>query len=118
MYSVEASISVQVSSGASLGRVQFVASTTSIGHEETILLDSRDGEVPVTDDGTTNLSRHVVSVEGCGKLRVSVMAWRRGDNKPVKRWKDFTPKEANRSLGMLAFGFCRMKSLSPGRLLR
>ncbi|CAN6211085.1 unnamed protein product [Urochloa humidicola] len=107
--SVEASISVQVSSGTSLGRVHFAASTASIGDEVAILLDSGDGEVPVTGDGMMKLSRHVVSVEANGKLKVSVMAWRQGDNNPVVRSKDFTPKEADRSLGMLNFGFCRMK---------
>ncbi|CAN6174769.1 unnamed protein product [Urochloa humidicola] len=109
IYSVEASISVQVSSGASLGRVHFAASTASIGDEVAILLDSGDGVLPVTGDGMIELSRHVVSVEVNGKLKVSAMAWRQGDNNPVVRWKDFTPKEANRSLGMLNFGFCRMK---------
>ncbi|OEL16877.1 hypothetical protein BAE44_0022104 [Dichanthelium oligosanthes] len=108
-YSVEASISVLVSSGASLGRVQFVASTGSIGEEKVVLLDSANGGVPVTGDGVIKLSRHVVSVEVYGKLKVSVMAWRQGDNKAVERWKDFIPKEADRSHGFLNFGFCRMK---------
>ncbi|CAN6182720.1 unnamed protein product [Urochloa humidicola] len=109
IYSVEASISVQVSSGASLGRVHFTASTASIGDEVAILLDSGDGVVPVTGDDMIELSRHVVSVEVNGKLKVSAMAWRQGDNNPVVRSKDFTPKETDRSLGMLNFGFCRMK---------
>nr|TKW33778.1 hypothetical protein SEVIR_2G261700v2 [Setaria viridis] len=83
---VEASISVLVSSGAPL-----------------------DGEVPVTGDGVMKLSRHVVSVEVNGKLKVSVEAWRQGDNQVVERWKEFPPKKADRSHGMLNFGFCRMK---------
>jgi len=81
---------------------------SSIDKQVVILLDSGVGRAPVIGDGKIKLSRCVASVEVEGKLIVSVKAWQI-DNQVVEKETDFTPKEADRSQGMLDVGFCTMK---------
>ncbi|CAL4974040.1 unnamed protein product [Urochloa decumbens] len=109
VYSVEASITVQVTGGSwpSGYRAQFVAHTSSIIGPEVILLDSGDDKVPVAGDGTITLSRSVASVEVIGKLKVSVKAWQ--DTNIVEHsTRRFRPKKAGRSVGTLDLSFCNM----------
>ncbi|RLN33085.1 hypothetical protein C2845_PM03G14310 [Panicum miliaceum] len=91
-FSVEATIFVHVVHGSwpDCYRGLFTASTTGFtdrcpmpvgdklstgtGGEGILLLDSRGERLPVAGDGRIELSRRVVSVEGCGKLTVKVNA--------------------------------------------
>ena len=76
---VEATISVRLASGSSLPPVGFqgvfTACTAGLDGVEVMLLDSRDGKLPVAANGTINLSRRVVSVGHSKKdrLKVSIM---------------------------------------------
>ncbi|KAK3127881.1 hypothetical protein QOZ80_7AG0579660 [Eleusine coracana subsp. coracana] len=79
-----------------------------IDNEEIVLLDSRGGQVLVTDDGKVKLSRRVVSVEFRGKLKVSVKAWRSDNNNIVKK-EVFTPLESGFSHWTRRIGSCKMK---------
>ncbi|XP_062185980.1 uncharacterized protein LOC133889497 [Phragmites australis] len=108
VYSVEATISVQVIYGSWPDgfRGQFAARTASIG-KEVVLLDSGDEKLPVAGD-EIKLSRRVTSVESYGKLVVSVKALQ-GD-KVFSDEKDFTPQEMGTSFEMLEIGACRMKA--------
>ncbi|KAL6657613.1 hypothetical protein ACP70R_005393 [Stipagrostis hirtigluma subsp. patula] len=116
--SVEATIFVRVTDGAwpegSCG--QFVALTTgvcdkdatSIDHEEILLLDSGGEKLLVAGDGQIMLSRHVVSVDIRGKLKIRVKA-SEGDKTVVEDELVFAPKRANRSSDILHAGFCMME---------
>ncbi|WVZ60377.1 hypothetical protein U9M48_010411 [Paspalum notatum var. saurae] len=110
VYSVEATISVRVTSGSWPDgfRAQFSASTESLGDAEIILLDSGDDKVPVVGHlGSIKLSRCVVTVESDGLLRFSVKAWK-GDDIVARRKKAFKAKRAGPSVGTLDIGFCTM----------
>ncbi|CAL5084817.1 unnamed protein product [Urochloa decumbens] len=119
--SVEATIFVRVSDGSWPGcfRTQFAAFTTGIhrkgvagvDHNKILLLDSGSGKVPITGEGEIMLSRRVVSVETTGKLRVCVKASEVSKcvKNDVKDELFFTPKEANRSSGLLDASFCKME---------
>ncbi|KAF8663707.1 hypothetical protein HU200_055027 [Digitaria exilis] len=109
VYSVEASIIVQVTRGSwpSGFRAQISAHTSSIIGPEAILLDSGDNKVPVAGDGTITLSRSVASVEILGKLKISVKAWQ-GSEIVAHNTKRFRSKKAGRSVGTLDVGFCSM----------
>ncbi|GJM94385.1 hypothetical protein PR202_ga11025 [Eleusine coracana subsp. coracana] len=108
-FSLEATITVRVTHGSWPNgyRAQFAARTASIDHEEIILLDSRDNEVPIAGDGWITLSRRVASVEVDGKLKVAVKALL-GDDTVVTKERFFSPKKAGKSVGTLNVGFCRM----------
>ncbi|GJM94383.1 hypothetical protein PR202_ga11023 [Eleusine coracana subsp. coracana] len=108
-YSIEATIAIRITRGSWPDglRAQFAARTTSIGHEEIILLDSGDNEVLVDDDGWITLSRRVASVEIDGWLKVAVKALL-GDEIIVTKEKCFSPKKAGRSGGIFDVGLCHM----------
>lgn len=79
--SVEATVSVQVVDGSLpdhfSGKV--VCHTRSMEDHKMILLDSRDGKMPVNSDGTIELSRRVVAVDcPSGKLVVSLLGSQTG----------------------------------------
>ncbi|XP_006659846.1 uncharacterized protein LOC102722604 [Oryza brachyantha] len=78
----------------------------NIDHEKIVLLDFR-GKKAVSD-GKVELSRHVVSVEKRGELKVSVKAWE-VDNNVVEKVTVFTPLEAGISNGELDIGFCKLQ---------
>ncbi|CAL5061808.1 unnamed protein product [Urochloa decumbens] len=123
VHSVEATIFVRVSDGSWPGgfRAQFAAFATGVrdkrkriagvDHNKILLLDSGSGKVPITGEGEIMLSRRVVSVETTGKLRVCVKASEVSKcvKNAVKDELFFTPKEANRSSGLLDAGFCKME---------
>jgi len=78
-----------------------------VDDEEIILLHSGGESVPFSGDGSIELSRHVVSVQNEGKLKVCVKAWR-GDN-TTKRWTVFKPLLAGRSNSSIDIdGLCAM----------
>ncbi|XP_034581065.1 uncharacterized protein [Setaria viridis] len=116
--SVEATVFVRVTDGSWTDgfRGQFAARTSSIGQEKVILLDFGDGNVIVNADGIMKLSRHVVSVDVSGKLKVSFKAWQDGC-KVVEGEVVFTPAKAGRSYGTLRFGSCRMEVLVAWSLI-
>ncbi|XP_048564849.1 uncharacterized protein LOC125545045 [Triticum urartu] len=103
------------------GRV--VAEVTTVREGEVLLLDSRDGKMPISPStGAVELSRHVVSVdlEG-GKLVVSVVASPQTAGKEdgddgggaavvVARGEAvFTPERAGTSNGTCDLGFCKVE---------
>ncbi|OEL38826.1 hypothetical protein BAE44_0000164 [Dichanthelium oligosanthes] len=93
--SVEATIFIRVIDGSWPDGFhgQFAALTSSMDHEKTTLLDFGDDKVPVSADGIMKLSRHVVSVDVSGKLKVSFKAWQDGC-KAVEGEVAFTPAKA------------------------
>lgn len=123
-WSVEATVFVQVTSGSWPAgfQGQFSAFATRscnelsnpftdarVDDEEIALLHSSDeGEsVPVSDDGSIELSRRVISVANKGELKVCVTAWR-GDN-VMKKCTVFKPLLAGRSDSSMEFdGLCAM----------
>ncbi|CAL5085101.1 unnamed protein product [Urochloa decumbens] len=120
--SVEATIFVRVTSGSwpdgFRGQISAVASgddakppfavyRTSVDEEDFALLDSGGEKVPVTGDGNIQLSRHVISVDTSGELKVYVKAWG-GDNNVIEAWEVFKPLDAGRSNSMLDISFCKM----------
>ncbi|KAG2646029.1 hypothetical protein PVAP13_2KG475205, partial [Panicum virgatum] len=111
VFSTEATISVRVIDGSWRDEFHalFAASTTSIYHKKIVLLYSKDEKIVLTDDGNIKLSPSVASVEIEGKLKVSVRAWAASDNNVVEDEFDFTPKEYDRSYGILDVGFCKME---------
>uniref|UniRef100_A0A0D9X491 DUF6598 domain-containing protein n=1 Tax=Leersia perrieri TaxID=77586 RepID=A0A0D9X491_9ORYZ len=112
VWSVEATIFVRVIDGSwpEDFRGQFAAFTTcfcckdaaredeatNIDDERILLLDSGGEKVVVTADGKIMLSRHVVSAERGGELKVSVRVWKDGNN-VVETLVVFTALEAGLS---------------------
>ncbi|CAL5085634.1 unnamed protein product [Urochloa decumbens] len=117
--SVEATVFVRIIDGSWPDGFhgQFAAGTSSIDHEKAILLDFGDDNVPVSDDGIMKLSRHAVSVEVSGELKVSFKAWQDGCSKVVEGEVVFTPARAGRSYGNLHFGSCNMEVLVAWSLI-
>jgi hypothetical protein len=79
--SVEATVSVQVVDGSwpdqFSGKV--VCHTRSMEDHKMVLLDFRDGKMPINSDGTVELSRRVVAVDcPSGKLVVSLLGYQPG----------------------------------------
>jgi hypothetical protein len=94
------------------GRV--AARITSIKEGTVLLLDSRDGVMPIScSTGTIELSRRVVSVNlKGGELVISVVASQIGEDAGVVVAQGeavFTPKKAGTSHGTCELGFCRIK---------
>lgn len=116
--SVEATIFIQVIDGSWPDGFhgQFSARTSSIDDKKVILLDFGDDNVPVNADGIMNLSRHVVSVEDNGKLKVCLKAWQ-DDSRAVEEEMVFKAEKAGRSYGTLHFGSCKMKVLVAWSLI-
>ncbi|CAN6176435.1 unnamed protein product [Urochloa humidicola] len=120
--SVEATIFVRVTSGSwpdgFRGQISAVASSedaetchtvyhTNVSAEDFVLLDSGSKKVTVTGDGNIELSRHVISVDTSGELKVYVKAWG-GDNNVTEAWEVFKPLDAGISNSMLDIGFCKI----------
>lgn len=77
-----------------------------------MLLDSRDGRMPVTCDGKIKLSRDVVCVElRGGELTVRMVALQVGKESYVVAEDKavFTPLKATRSHGICDLGFCKVE---------
>jgi hypothetical protein len=73
-----------------------------------VLLEFGEGNAPVSAaDGTIELSRHVVSVESFGELRICAAACR-GSNKD-EREVLFEPLKSGRSFGFFNVGSCKME---------
>uniref|UniRef100_A0ACD5W570 Uncharacterized protein n=1 Tax=Avena sativa TaxID=4498 RepID=A0ACD5W570_AVESA len=109
--SVEATISVRVAgAGWPEGfRGVIFANTTSIDGMKIELLTFRDDKLPVSADGTIQLSRRVESVEADGELRVSVMATCLEDQNVARDSKTFKAKKASRSTRVLEFLSCKLE---------
>uniref|UniRef100_A0A0D9XKW1 DUF6598 domain-containing protein n=1 Tax=Leersia perrieri TaxID=77586 RepID=A0A0D9XKW1_9ORYZ len=105
VHSVEATINVRVTdrSWSDDLLAQITAWTSKIKHYPVLLLDKK---MRVTADGMIELSRHVVSVESDGELKVSVAAF--GSNSNIKTEVEFTPKEAGESNTELDVGFLEL----------
>ncbi|XP_047051929.1 uncharacterized protein LOC124657419 [Lolium rigidum] len=112
--SVEATVTLQVVDGSWDDRFQGVVTcrTTRLKKGEMVLLDSRDGKMPVDSDGVIELSRRVVSVEERGQLLVSVLARPMGNDQGLVATEDtavFTQMNAGTSRGTCHLGFCKMQ---------
>lgn len=107
--STEATIAVHVMEGSWPDglRCQFTACNTSVPDMKVLLLDSGEEKV-ASLDGTVELSRRVVSVESFGRLNVSAVVFRGGDQ-VVEVEMSFAPLEAGRSHGVFDVGFCKLQ---------
>nr|BAK04541.1 predicted protein [Hordeum vulgare subsp. vulgare] len=110
-HSVEATVTVQLVDGSwpDGHQGQVFTSTDDTKDTKMLLLDCRDGRMPIGPDGMFVLSRRVVSAElgGRDKLMVSVQAHRVGfltRNQAV-----FEPKVSGTSVGMCDLRFCKMQ---------
>ncbi|KQK13104.1 uncharacterized protein LOC100846040 [Brachypodium distachyon] len=107
--SVEATISVRIVEGSwpdgFSGR--FTAFTACVSHMKVLLLNSGDGNVLVSADGTIELSRRVLSVESFGELTICAAAC--GGSKEVERELFFKPLKSGRSAQVLNIGACKME---------
>ncbi|VAH54295.1 uncharacterized protein LOC119368838 [Triticum dicoccoides] len=110
-HSVEATVSVQLVDGSwPDGHQGLVFSCTdSIKDTKMVLLDCRDGNMPIGSDGMFELSRCVVCAElgGRDKLMVSVQARRVGFL--TRNAAVFEPKMSGTSVGMCDLRFCKMQ---------
>ncbi|RLN42105.1 hypothetical protein C2845_PM01G08250 [Panicum miliaceum] len=88
-----------------------VCRTTSLDKGDIMLLDSRDGAMPIACDGAIELSRRVVSVEVKGQLSVDVVASQIDDKSDVvsKDRAVFRYKIAGTSAGRCDLGFCKVE---------
>jgi hypothetical protein len=109
--SVEATIFIRVIDGSwpEGFHGQFAASTSSIDNEKVILFDFLDNNLPIGVDGIIKLSRHVVSVEVTGMLKVCLKAWQDGSKDVGGQDVAFKPAKSGRSFGTLNFGSCKME---------
>ena len=117
--SVEATVSIEVIDGVwpehIRGRV--IACITTVSEGEMLLLDSRDGMMPISPSTRIiELSRRVVSVDlKGGKLLVSVAPSQIGevdnnnDDDFVRGESVFEPKRAGKSHNMCDLGFCKIE---------
>ncbi|KAF7018890.1 hypothetical protein CFC21_032124 [Triticum aestivum] len=67
-----------------------------VSSRQVLLLDSKDGKMPMTSNGYLDLARHVVSVELNGKLQVLIMADSPSQTAIAARFL-LTPKKYNTS---------------------
>ena len=109
---LEARIEVWFSEGSTDFSVKFVARTASIDQDIT-LMDSKDVTVALCDDGSIDLLRNVVVVEGHnGELIVGAQVRQGGDEEAAKIYREvsFTPAESQsgESHGTIDVGFCKM----------
>ena len=88
-----------------------VCRTTSLDKGDIMLLDSRDGAMPIACDGAIELPRRVVSVEVKGQLSVDVVASQIDDKSDVvaKDRAVFRYKIAGTSSGRCDLGFCKVE---------
>lgn len=125
--SVEATVAgIQVVDGTwpDCFRGRVAARITSIEEGMVLLLDSRDGAMPIScSTGAIELSRRVVSVNLMkgGELVISVVASQIGgeDGGDVVAQGEvaFRPKRAGTSHGMCELGFCRVQVIVAWSLL-
>lgn len=92
-------------------RGKFIACTASLDIGDIMLLDSRDGRMPITCDREIKLSRNVVSVELSGQLKVRVVASSQVDNRSevIEGRFVFTPLKAGCSQGTCHLGLCKVE---------
>ncbi|KAF8711554.1 hypothetical protein HU200_028998 [Digitaria exilis] len=92
-------------------RGQVVCRNASASEEDIVLLDSRDGSMPVNSDGAVELSRSVVSVELSGLLIFHVVASRVNDEMDVIAEVSaiFTPMVGGKSKSTCDLGFCEVE---------
>lgn len=117
--SVEATVSIQVIDGVWPERIRgrVIACITTVSEGRVLLLDSRDGMMPISPStGAIELSRRVVSVDlKGGKLLVSVVPSQIGeednnnDNDVVRGESVFEPKRAGTSHDTCDLGFCKIE---------
>lgn len=109
---VEATVdSVKVISGSwpdhLRGRV--VSRTTRIAQKDVVLLDSRDGRMPIASDGKIELSRRVLSVAVGGELTICVEASKVGDKSIVEKVNFKQQDHGWSPTTCLHLGFCEVE---------
>mgnify|MGYP003702638989 CR=1 FL=1 len=89
-----------------------VCKTASVEGGDVVLLDSRDGKMPINCNGAIELSRRVVSAELGGELSVDLVALQANNSSEiVSRGRVvFTPDEAGRSSGVFDLVFCKVEA--------
>ncbi|CAN6339805.1 unnamed protein product [Urochloa humidicola] len=111
--SLEATISIWMTTGSNNFWARLTARTVSIG-EKVVLLDTRGREVSVRDDGKVDLQRSVVVVEEQGKL-IRFEAAQLGDNAQsiitASQEMTFRARSALRSEGNFVIGSTRLHVL-------
>ncbi|OEL32844.1 hypothetical protein BAE44_0006135 [Dichanthelium oligosanthes] len=93
-------------------RGKVIARTISIDRGDIMLLDPRDGRMPITRDGEIKLSRNVVSVEFLsGHLKVRVVASQIDNSSDViiEDTVVLAPLKASFSYGTCDLGFCKVE---------
>ncbi|CAM0949677.1 unnamed protein product [Alopecurus aequalis] len=116
---LEARIVVWFAEGSTDFSVKFVARTASIDQDVT-LMDSKDVRVALCDDGSIDLSRNVVAVEGHNEeLIVGAQVTQGGDEESANIYRDvrFTPARSGESHGTIDVGFCKMSVVVAWRPL-
>jgi hypothetical protein len=107
-HSIEATINVRVVDGSwPDNHGGEVLCLTSDVDEKVVLLDSRDGEMPINSNGVIELSRRVVSVESNMKLLVAVDACQTGFL--ARATAIFEPKKSGISHHMCDLDSCKME---------
>lgn len=81
---------------------------TRLDDLDMVLLDSLNGPVTVTSDGVIELSRHVVSVEENGELRISMDVWLGDGEAGFTGEVAFAPRRSGKSKGICDIEFCIM----------
>ena len=90
--------------------IRVVSGTASID-EDLVLLDARDGRFRVDlADGIITLSRHIVCVKKDGRLKLSVVAYKRnGDIYEESGVTTLVPKRSSVSIGICKLPFCTVR---------
>ncbi|KAK1627703.1 hypothetical protein QYE76_002018 [Lolium multiflorum] len=117
---LEAQIKVWFAEGSTDFSVKFVARTASIDENAT-LLECKDVATALSDDGSIDLSRNVLVVEGNnGVLIVGAQVKQQGDDEEagiIYREVSFTAATYGESHGTLDVGFCKMNVVVAWSLL-
>ncbi|KAM3390069.1 hypothetical protein ACQJBY_011935 [Aegilops geniculata] len=112
---VEATMTIRVTEGSWPTRYhgRFAARISNLDDRDMVLLDSRDGAITVTSNGTIELTRRVVSVEENGELRILVNAWLGDGDLEAGSVANgqvlFAPRRSGRSKGVCDVGFSRIE---------
>ena len=112
--SVEATLCVEVVHGSWPDHLRglVVARTASL-NQDIVLLDTRDGRVPISGSGVLELSRRVVSVELYGALEVDIVALRvdgYGNSSVFAKGQvGFVTDKASFDYDTCNLGFCEVK---------